>query len=494
VKLIQHSDERSKQDLDDEPSELQRDILLYESSLQSVKDEKEKLDKIKERIGELEDQIDDMKGKRPSLVNSLRTIFSWRNYSVYLATSWVFTAFSYMSLFFNLYLYTVLEWNIVVIGSVLSIMGVISATSRLIGGYVGDMTNRKHLSVVAMFMMAVYNLIMGIFVGFTWIIIALLFASTMDIFKGGSTAFIMDNIPKKHSGLGISLFTAGRFFGIITLGVFVVLVASLEFQASLQLMFQIGGLFLLGAAILRAILLEGKPPETKRESVSLVKSFVQENKRAAELLFKAVPGMIAIVVLDSLSDALFKFGAYIYIYDQLNMGIPELAVMSIVTILVSVPIMLGTGMLSDRRGEKNIALVIYSIMPFCAILLILAPMFPFWVPLSIVTQANSIFNGLGVIFSTPLLAIVMKSVNDSVWYLMLLTIIQKNLPRRDTAKILSVFWFIVWMLASIGPGIGGFVFENFYQGYLFVIVLLINFIILGWIATKGLVRNSKKVE
>ena len=259
-------------------------------------------------------------------------------------------------------------------------------------------------------------------------------------------------------------------------------------------MFQIGGLFLLGAAILRAILLEGKPPETKRESVSLVKSFVQENKRAAELLFKAVPGMIAIVVLDSLSDALFKFGAYIYIYDQINLGIPELAVMSIVTILVSVPIMLGTGMLSDRRGEKNIALVIYSIMPFCAILLILAPMFPFWVPLSIVTQANSIFNGLGVIFSTPLLAIVMKSVNDSVWYLMLLTIIQKNLPRRDTAKILSVFWFIVWMLASIGPGIGGFVFENFYQGYLFVIVLLINFIILGWIATKGLVRNSKKVE
>ncbi len=479
--------------MDDEPSKMKLDYLARESSMESVKEEKEKLHRIKERIGELEEKLEGLKEERPSLRTSLRTIFAWRNYSVYLATSWIFTAFSFLGLFYNLYLLE-LGWGYVLIGTVLSISSAISATSRLIGGYVGDVSNRKHLSVVAMFMMAIYNLIMGIFVEFTWIIIALLFYSTMDIFKGGSTAFIMDNIPREHSGLGISLFTAGRVFGIITLGAFIFLTQTMDFGSSLRLLFLTGGLFLLGTTIVRGLLLEGKAPESKREGVSLARSFIQENRRAANLLFKAVPGMVAIVVIDSLSDSLFKFGAYIYIYDVVGIEIPGLILMSIITIMVSVPLMLGTGMLSDRRGERSTALIVYSIMPICAILLYISPMFPYWAPQSIINQAESLFAGLGAVFSTPFLAIVMKSVNDSVWYLLLLTIIQKNLPRKDTSKILSVFWFIVWMLASIGPAIGGIVFEYFYSGHLFILVLLLNLIILGWIARKGIVRTTEEIN
>jgi MFS family permease len=487
VKFIQHSDERSECDLGDEPSKLERDLLAWEESIES---EKEKLDDIKERLDKIEERIDDIKEESPSLIDSLRMIFSWRNYSIYLATGWTFTAFSYMGLFLNLYLHEELQWEYVLIGGVLSVTSAISAVSRLIGGYIGDVSNRKHLSVVAMFMMAVYNLIMGIFVEFTWIIIALLFFSTMDIFKGGSTAFIMDNIPKEHSGLGISLFTAGRAFGIITLGVFVILTPLMEFGPSLRLMFLTGGLFLVGGTLVRAILLEGKAPEVNRERVSLVRSFIQENKRAANLLFKAVPGMIAIVILDSLSDSLFKFGAYIYIYDEVGILIPGLILMSIITIVVSVPLLLGTGRLSDRRGEKSTALIVYSIMPVSALLLVIAPMFPYWAPLSVINQAESLLTGLGAVFSTPFLALVLKSVNDSVWYLLLLTIIQKNLPRQDTAKILSVFWFIVFLFASIGPSVGGIVYQYFYQGHLFIVILLLNLIILGWIARKGLVKDN----
>jgi hypothetical protein len=112
----------------------------------------------------------------------------------------------------------------------------------------------------------------------------------------------------------------------------------------------------------------------------------------------------------------------------------------------------------------------------------------------VINQAESLFSGLGAVFSTPFIALVLKSVNDAIWYLLLLTIIQKNLPRRDTAKILSVFWFIVWMFASIGPSVGGIVFEYFYQGHLFIFVLLLNIVILGWIATKGLVKENKSNE
>ncbi|MFW9833302.1 MAG: MFS transporter [Candidatus Thorarchaeota archaeon] len=491
MKLIQHSEDRSEQDLDEDPSKIEWDLLMQEESMKSVKEEKEKLQRIRERVDELEVKLNGMRKKGPSLRSALRTIFSWRNYSVYLVTSWTFTAFSYLGLFYNLYLLD-LGWDYVLIGTVLSLMSAVSATSRLIGGYVGDVSNRKTLSVVAMGMMAAYNLIMGIFVEFTWIIIALLFFSTMDVFKGGSTAYIMDNIPREHSGLGISLFTAGRVFGIVTLGWFVILTPIMGFGPALRQLFLYGGLFLIINTIIRAIFLQGTTLEGRREEgVSLVRDFIQENKRALSILLKAVPGLVAVVVLDSLSDSLFRFGAYIYIYEEVHIVIPGIILMSIITIVVSVPMLLGTGMLSDRRGEKSTTLIIYGIMPFCAILLLIAPMFPYWVPQSVVNQADSIFVGLGAVFSTPFLAIVIKSVNDALWNLMLLTIIQRNLPRRDTSKILSVFWFIVYMFSSVGPSIGGIVFY-YKPEYLFIIVLILNLIILGWIARKGIVKTSEE--
>jgi len=168
--------------------------------------------------------------------------------------------------------------------------------------------------------------------------------------------------------------------------------------------------------------------------------------------------------------------------------------MTLVTIFVSVPLMLGAGRSSDRYSLKKMALVVYSVVPVSAVLLVISPIIPFWAPTSIINGAESLVVGLGVIFSTPFLAIIMKSVNDSLWILLLLIIIQKNLPRRDTSKILGVFWFIVWMCASIGPLVGGFVFQYLYQGDLFIVVIMLNLLILGWIAKQGLIKENEQAE
>jgi MFS family permease len=467
VKLIQRSDERSEIDLDDEP-----DLLAGQKPI----------------------EIDDTIEERPGLMESIRAVFSWRNYSVYLSTAWTFTAFSYMGLFFNLYFLDLYPGRYVQLGSILSVTNAVASISRLGGGYVGDVANRKHLSVIAMFMMAIYNLILGIFIEFTWILIALMFLSTMEVFKGGSSAFIMDNIPKEHSGLGLSLFQIGKVLGIVTLSVFVILTPILGFGPSLRLMFLIGGLFLIIASIARAILLEGKTPELKRDSISLPRAFYQDNKRAVGILLKMVPGLVVVIIIDSLSDALFRFGSYIYINEEVGIEIPGLIVMSLVTIMISVPLLLGAGRLSDRYDVKKLALLVYSVVPISAILLYVSPIIPYWAPISTINGAESVMVGLGAIFSTPFLAIIMKSVNDSVWILLLLIIIKKNLPRQDTSKILSVFWFIVWMCASIGPYVGGVVFEYFYQGDLFLVVLVLNLLILGWITSQGLVKEGEIVE
>ncbi|MFW9814137.1 MAG: MFS transporter [Candidatus Thorarchaeota archaeon] len=499
MKLIYHSDERSEHDLDDGPSKIEPDLLAWEDIFESerakedfekIEKEKEKLDDIKQRLGRVEEKLDEIKNGHPGLIDSIKNIFSWRNYSVYLATGWVYSAFSYLSLFFNLYFVTELvPGGYVILGALLAITNIFTSLSRLGGGYIGDVVNRKHLSVLSMFMLTIYNLILGLSTELTWIFIALLFFSVMETFKGGSSAYIMDNIPKRHGGLGLSLFQIGRLFGIVILFLFAILTPVMGFGASLRLLFLIGGLCLAVTVIIRAAFLEGKPPELTRNGVSLPRAFYQDNKRAFSLLITTVPGMLAVVIIDSLSDSLFKFGSYIYINEEVEIEIPGIIIMSLVTILVTVPLMLGAGRLSDQYSLKKLALAIYSMVPICALLLVMSPTMPYWAPDTVISRAESLMVGLGAIFSTPFLAIVLKSINDSVWYLLLLIIIQKNLPRKDTAKILSVFWFIIWMFASVGPFVGGLIFQYFYQGNLFLVILLLNLVILGWIARQGLVKE-----
>ncbi|MFW9793498.1 MAG: hypothetical protein ACFFEE_04290 [Candidatus Thorarchaeota archaeon] len=132
LKLIQHSDERSEHDLDGGPSKAEPDLLVWEDLKESERERerKERLDKIKEeraklnemriKLDEIKDKLDEIKEDRPSLIDSLRIIFSWRNYSVYLTTAWTFSAFSYLGLFFNLYFLDLFPGEYVFLGAILS--------------------------------------------------------------------------------------------------------------------------------------------------------------------------------------------------------------------------------------------------------------------------------------------------------------------------------------------------------------------------------------
>ncbi|MEE9539871.1 MAG: MFS transporter, partial [Candidatus Thorarchaeota archaeon] len=113
----------------------------------------------------LERDYPDPEEEKPGWRQSLRDIFSWRNYTVYLLTAWTFNAMAALWSFFNLYLRT-LQWDFMTIGTALSAVAMVSVFARLIGGYVGDVIDRKKLAVVAMLMTAVYFLIIGLFTDF----------------------------------------------------------------------------------------------------------------------------------------------------------------------------------------------------------------------------------------------------------------------------------------------------------------------------------------
>jgi MFS family permease len=430
--------------------------------------------------------------KRPSVRAALKAIFAWRNYSIYLGTAWIFNATAAIYGYFNLYLYQI-GWDFMTLGIVSSITAIISATARLLGGYVGDIANRKHLSVIGMFLAAIFNLIMGWSTEFVLIFIALILYSLIDLAKGGSTAYIMDNIPRDHSGLAISLFTAGTSFGIITLVVFHGIMPYLGFIEGLRLMFFIAGCLVMIGTIIRAVFLEGGEQERREQVGPVWKDFLSENKRAVMSIMAMMPGVLGIVMIDALSDSLFKFGALIYTNEFLNVDFAGINIIVLVPLIVAVPLQLKIGRMSDRKGIKRTAIAIYSVMPICAFLMMIAQQFPYWAPQEFMNFANQLIPGLGVIFTTPFVAIVVKYINDTLWYLVLLTMIQKNMPRTDTAKILGVFWFIVFIFTPIGPFLGGIIFTFLDPATLFGLVCVANILILVAITRVGF-ENGNSLE
>ena len=280
LKVVQNESARSEETLDGEPG---------------VQPRAEDFDHIEFK----EEQVQNL-----GIRASLHTVFSWENYRVYLVTSWIFNAFTYLGSFFNLYLWNIIP-SLVLIGAINTITAAIGTTARFFGGYVGDTMNRKTLAVVSMLIMAVYYLMIGIFTDPLLIFVALTIYVSAEITKGGSTAYIMDNIPREHSGLALSLFTAGRVLSIVTLAVFGILYPLMEF-AGFRLLHLAGGILLLVSTAVRAAYLKGGQQKRREHGTRLWRAFIDDNRRALRILISIIPGMIIVCVFDSISDSFFK--------------------------------------------------------------------------------------------------------------------------------------------------------------------------------------------
>ena len=431
--------------------------------------------------------------KKGSLRESLRAIFSWRNYSVYLITSWIYSGFAVIYGFLTLYLWRI-GWEFIVIGGALTATAGLAALSRFIGGYVGDVTNRKNLAVIAMFMMATYHLIIGLSTESIFIFGALALYGSLGIAQGGSSAFIMDNIPREHSGLALSLFRMGNSFGILTLLAFGALIPIMEFQAGFRFIYLISGIVLVLCALGRAVFLKGGQRNERNKEKSIWRDFISENMTAVRLIKMTMPAVLAIVVLDGLSDSIFTFGAVLYTSVEVGIDIGGINVMLLAPLVISIPLLFRIGRMSDLVGMRRTTIIVYSIMPVCAALLMIAPTYKFWVPMSLVNMADSFLPGLGVVLTTPFLALVLKSTNDILWGLVLITMIQKTIPRTDTSKILAVLWSLVHIISSIGPIVGGAIFEFLDPSLLFALVLITNLVILGGVAYFGIEKEELEPE
>jgi MFS family permease len=428
-----------------------------------------------------------------SFITSLREIFQRKNYTVYLVTSWIYIAGTTIWSYLNLYL-RALNWDYLLIGVVMTLSGVLTAVFRFVGGYIGDTSDRKSLAVISMFLIGIYSFIIGVFVDVWMITLGIAILASAELTKSGSSAYIMENISKENSGLALSLFTSGRAFGIITLLVFGAIIPFYGFGESIRLIYYINGVLIIISTIIRAAFLESSKTRNDRNGERILRDFANKNTETIRILVKTIPGIIIVMFIDGLSDSIFKFGALIYTNETVGIDIAGINIILLTTLILMVPLLLKVGRVTDRVGIQRAAVLVYSIMPIAAFLLFIASSYTYWAPMSLVDSANAAYTGLGVVFSLPFLGLIMKNINDQLWWLVLLALIRKKLPKKDTSKILAVLMTVAYLCASIGPLIGGLLFEILPQQWLFLIVIALNMIIILILAGSGITEDTKTIH
>ncbi len=426
---------------------------------------------------------------KKGFASSLKSVLTYGSYSVYLVTAWILGVFgiimqSYLMLFlrdyFVLYIPQI-EQVYIFIGFILLGYMSVELVVRFFGGYIGDNYNRKWLSVFTMFFSGIAMLILAFSTGLIGLIAGSLIIAGSSIFSSGSTSYIYEQIEPQHSGLAMGLFQTSSGFGLIGLGLVTWLLAtSIPFVITIQIVFFIGSMCYMAAAVIRVLFLaEPRPILRKAKETNRARDFIKQNSNALKLIWVILPVFSIVLILDALSDGFFRFVSTFYLNEALGFSIGEISIMLIFVLAFSIPLSVWVGSFFDRRGSRRAVIVVYSVMPITLVLLILAPLFPFWLPIIIAAPLISTYPILEPLFSTAFLALAMKNINDILWWTLILTYLRKAMPRSETAKMISIFFIVIFLAFLVTPIPSGIIYTIYGALPILGLSLLFNFIILG---------------
>ncbi len=421
--------------------------------------------------------------------SSLKSVLSYGSYSVYLVTSWILGVFgiimqTYLLLFLRDFLiFYIPNIQLVYVSIGFIILGFMATEliTRFFGGYIGDNYNRKWLSVLTMLIAGIAMFIIAFSTGVIGLLIGSFVIAGSSLFASGSTSYIYEQIEPQHSGLAMGIFQTSSGFGLIGLGLVTWLLAiGTPFVITIQIIFFVGSMCYLVAAVIRAIFL-AEPRPIKRENQEKNKTieFLKQNSNALKLLYTILPLFMAVLILDAVSDGFYRFVSMFYLNEALAFTIGEISLMLIVVLAFSIPLSVTVGGFFDRRGSRRAILAVYSVMPITLLLLIIAPIFPYWLPTQFIAPLILTAPVLEPLLSTAFLAVAMKNINDILWWTLILTYLRKAIPRSETAKMLSIFFIIVSLAFLITPIPSGLVYTFFGAIPVLVVAFSINLAILS---------------
>jgi len=422
-----------------------------------------------------------------SWFEAVRRTVSNKNFTIFLLTAWIYSSLQVVNRYFPLYLRDV-GLTYIMVGVLVSLLTGVSLIGEFVSGYLADNYDRRKLASITMaingigyFIIAFSGDILIMAIGF------MMFGISSFTGKGG-TAYIMEQIDRRHGGVAVSLFTLGTVFGLIPLFVVGVLLNfGNEFLVVMRTMFVVSGVAYMICAFIRIKWLDSTDPGKRAaKSENVVRDFISENIRSIKLLARVFPVFIAVFCIDALSDTFYGFANLYYVNETLGFGIGDINLMLLLTLTFSIPLTLYLGKLFDKYGGKKLTLTVYSVMPIAIGLLIVAQHVPYIAPVSWLAVADSIYPGLSVLFSLAFIATAIKSINDVLWMSVINTYIQKSLPRQDLGKMLSLTAVFVLSIVTFGQIPAGVIYELFQGIPLLIMALGLNFVILYILAAKSI--------
>jgi MFS family permease len=434
--------------------------------------------------------------EQPSFWSQFKAVMSNRTYAVFLVTNWLFGIGSPVGRYVSLFLRDMLLYNYILIGFLSVFFTSLGIVAQLIGGYIGDNYDRKKLAILTMLMNGIGFLVVGSSilanggVGFTIfgfnisLVLIIIFTgfsilSITNIVGSGSTSYIYDHIPQEYAGVAIGIFQTTAGFGLLGLGIITWwLWIGTPFVMTVQYGFLFGGSLFIIAAIIRVLYLApAKPVPREKRSASNLRDFLSQNNHARKMILAILPVFLGVLILDAVSDGLYNFVNMYFLNEGLAFSVGEISLMLVVVLALSIPLSIRVGGFFDQRGGRRAIFVVYSVMPICIALLLVAPIFPYWLPMFIIAPYISI-PFLKPLLSTAFIAITLKNINDILWGTLILVYLRQAIPRGDTAKMLSITFTIVAITGLFTPVPAAFAYTFVGAPPVLVISLLLNFVIL----------------
>ncbi|MHA1909586.1 MAG: MFS transporter [Candidatus Thorarchaeota archaeon] len=434
------------------------------------------------------------------------TLMKDRSFRVLLVTGWIMYGVDKVFSYFNLYL-RALGWSFVLIGIVSSLYLVIRSASRFIGGFIGDTRNRRTMSIATMGLTSVAWIMLGLSTEFWMIFSAYMLFGFISLIRSGASAYLYTRIPRRPRdlmGLGNSLFkSVGPIWSLPILFALAIWTEIYPLVVLVQDLFLFGGFLIFFCTVLRWRYLshDQSCPEEYLEGTSSpqFRNVISENIRAVRIIVAVVPGLILIGVLDTLSDAMFNYGALIYANEFAGVSYAGISLILIVVVFAQAPLglLIGRKMSVNDNNKFRAALAIYSMIPMSVALVLVSPIYPYFpfIPHEWIQWAAAQFPGGEVIFSTVFLGLVLKSINDNLWATILFTVIGSKFPKKDWGKTSSMYFSIVVLIATIAPTIAGFMFESIGPQWMFALLIVLNLaLILTIIVTKFGISPQNSTE
>jgi len=421
---------------------------------------------------------------------SLGTILRYRSFSVYLVTSWILGIFGVI---INYYIYYYLrdivffigfgvETAYVLVGVILAFYMSMELVMRFFGGYLGDNANRKTLSVLTMVVSGLALFVFAFANSLIWLLAGCVVLAISTLFASGSTSYIYENTPREHAGRAMGLLQTSAGFGLLGLALITWLLAGgMAFVPAVQWMYLLGGVCYMVAGVVRAVfLVSPKPIARDNRAASTIREFVRQNWQSLRYLVTILPVFLTVLIVDAFSDGLYNFVNMYYLNEALMFSIGEISLMLIVVLAFSIPLSITVGGFFDRHGSRRAITVVYSVMPLCLVLLLIAPLFPSWLPFpSVTAPLVAAYPILGPLLSTAFIATAFKRINDILWWTLILTFLRRVIPRTETAKMLSIFMIIVTISSVVTPIPAGIVYTISGAVPVLLVTLIFNLAILA---------------